>query len=255
LGLITYDQSDNVRGSNDEKSLRSVFREGLILFQEVADEGEELDFGPSLSKYDRLIIHEICDEFGIGHRSQGVDGIDRKLIAYKKAGNSQTNKDIGRITDTSSISEGNFSALVEVPDLSDSDHKESSNESCSKGKMNSLLTSLARDREARAGRILIQSESDKKSSKARRASRTNAGEANTSDVDEMSFLDEEIKKVQTSHGVKFEGKGQNYRTIVNGILTAKPRPSPVKKKDSRASSALNAKINQAQEQRKPKKKK
>jgi hypothetical protein len=83
-----------------------------------------------------------------------------------------------------------------------------------------------------------------------------ANEASTIDdapeeMDDMTFLDAQIEKVQTSHGRKVEGKG-DYRSIVNGILIAKP-PAREEKKNTQASSALSAKLKQAQDDRKAKK--
>jgi ATP-dependent RNA/DNA helicase IGHMBP2 len=69
--------------------------------------------------------------------------------------------------------------------------------------------------------------------------------------DDMAFLDAQINKVQNSHGRKVIGKGSSYRTIVNGILLAKPKPVE-KKSDPRAASALQAKLKQAENNRKAK---
>jgi hypothetical protein len=69
--------------------------------------------------------------------------------------------------------------------------------------------------------------------------------------DDMAFLDAQINKVQNSHGRTVIGKGSNYRTIVNGILLAKPTPVE-KKSNPRAASALQAKLKQAENNRKAK---
>ncbi|KAL7574227.1 hypothetical protein ACA910_012483 [Epithemia clementina (nom. ined.)] len=81
----------------------------------------------------------------------------------------------------------------------------------------------------------------------------NVKSAEDDDLDDMAFLDAQIQRVQTSHGRMVDGKG-NFKTIVNGILLSKPG-QPAKKKDPAASSALKAKLNEAQEARKQKKKK
>jgi hypothetical protein len=73
----------------------------------------------------------------------------------------------------------------------------------------------------------------------------------TEEMDDMAFLNAQIEKVQTSHGRKIEGKGE-YRTIINGILIGKP-PAREEKKNTQASSALSAKLKQAQDDRKAKK--
>lgn len=74
------------------------------------------------------------------------------------------------------------------------------------------------------------------------------------DLDDMAFLDAQIEQVQTSHGRKVEGKGKNYRTVVNGILLHKSsEPEPPKNK--KASAALQNKLRDAQKQRATKSKK
>ena len=70
------------------------------------------------------------------------------------------------------------------------------------------------------------------------------------DVDDMAFLDSQIDKVQNSHGRKVEGTG-GFKTILNGILIAKPQPQTTKK-DPRKSTALNDKLKKSQEDRKAK---
>mmetsp|Transcript_20149 Transcript_20149/g.30229 ORF Transcript_20149/g.30229 Transcript_20149/m.30229 type:complete len:316 (-) Transcript_20149:2257-3204(-) len=74
------------------------------------------------------------------------------------------------------------------------------------------------------------------------------------DLDDLAFLDAQIEQVQNSHGRKVEGTGKGYKSIVNGILLAKPKPQE-KKRDTRAVSALTAKLKEAQTSRKPKSKK
>lgn len=84
----------------------------------------------------------------------------------------------------------------------------------------------------------------------------NTPTCNPDDVldDDLAFLNAEIDKVQNSHGRKVVGTGSNYRTIVNGILIAKPKAQG-KKKNERASTALKAKLKEAQSSRRAKGKK
>jgi hypothetical protein len=78
------------------------------------------------------------------------------------------------------------------------------------------------------------------------------------ELDDMAFLDAQIEAVQNSHGRRVDGKG-NYKSIVNGILLSKPSSQcrEASKKTTKASAALQAKLQQSQEGRKakPKKKK
>ena len=75
--------------------------------------------------------------------------------------------------------------------------------------------------------------------------------ASVDDDDDMAFLDAQIDAVQNSHGRKVIGSGKEYRSIINGVLIAKPMPKPTVNADkSFKSSALNAKLKAAQESRK-----
>jgi len=65
------------------------------------------------------------------------------------------------------------------------------------------------------------------------------------DLDDMAFLEKQVAIVQNSHGRKIDAAGVNYRTVVNGILIAKPLPH-AKKRDERAASALKQKLKQAE---------
>ncbi len=132
--------------------------------------------------------------------------------------------------------------------------------------INSMLATLARERQARAQ---AQQQQQMESKKAQKKKKSKKGgkklggakpkdpEATTTehdDLDDLAFLDAQIEKVQNSHGRKIEGSGKDYKTIVNGILLARPKPEQ-KKRDTRAAGALSAKIRQAQSNRKPKSKK
>jgi len=59
--------------------------------------------------------------------------------------------------------------------------------------------------------------------------------------------------VQNSHGRRVDGKA-NYKSIVNGILLAKPQEREAAK-NTRASAALQSKLKEAQDGRKAKPKK
>jgi len=127
--------------------------------------------------------------------------------------------------------------------------------------MNSLLGSLAKERHARAQKVTKGNKGDEKKPKSssKRAGKVKPKakgkkDNNDDDLDDMDFLDSQIEKVQNSHGRTIEASGSNYRTIVNGILIAKPKQVE-KKQDGRAASALHNKIKQKQANRKAKQKK
>lgn len=69
--------------------------------------------------------------------------------------------------------------------------------------------------------------------------------------DDLAFLDAQIEQVQTSHGRKVEGSGKAYKSIINGVLLAKPEPR-APKKDIRAQNALKEKLKKAGDDRKAK---
>mmetsp|Transcript_11658 Transcript_11658/g.21797 ORF Transcript_11658/g.21797 Transcript_11658/m.21797 type:complete len:134 (+) Transcript_11658:1-402(+) len=132
--------------------------------------------------------------------------------------------------------------------------------------MNLLLSSLAKDREARSrqepsskkveNKGLKQKSAMKKGGRKLGGSRTSEKikhDDEMNDLDDLAFLNAQIEKVQNSHGRKIEG-ANNYKTIVNGILLSKPKPVE-KKRDLKVANALSLKLKQAQESRKPKQKK
>ena len=88
------------------------------------------------------------------------------------------------------------------------------------------------------------------------ATKSNPKEENLDELDDMAFLDAQIEKSQNTHGRKVVGSGKNYRTVVNGILNSRPEPRPkASNSNNKASAALRAKLNQAGDARKKKKKK
>jgi hypothetical protein len=134
---------------------------------------------------------------------------------------------------------------------------------------NSLLAQLAKERAERhnekaevAAAASAPSGNKKKNKKKKpKDQKLGAGkkekepEEKFDDLDDMAFLDAQIGKAQNSHGRKVEGKG-NYRTIVNGMLNARPDPH-TKPTNTQANVALKSKLKEAQTSRraKPKKKK
>lgn len=130
--------------------------------------------------------------------------------------------------------------------------------------INSLLGSLAKERQLRNSsqpqpvpkKVAKKKKKSKGGKKLGGQKPKGAKEAKIEDdgLDDLAFLDAQIESVQNSHGRKVEASGRNYKSIVNGILIAKPKPQE-KKKDTRAAGALNAKLKQAQSSRKAKSKK
>jgi ATP-dependent RNA/DNA helicase IGHMBP2 len=81
------------------------------------------------------------------------------------------------------------------------------------------------------------------------------GDSEEDALDDMAFLDQQVAKVQSSHGKKIDATGAKYRSIVNGILLQKPKKIEATKRDDVASSALKQRLKQAEEGRQSKSKK
>ena len=272
--------------------------------------GSELCLSSELSSRDRRIVHELAESLGINHRSEGTDGVDRRIIlsipeaevvpASPGTGDEDPQNDLPSETETSKTSvnrestdiggtlqskPSNFDALVDSSDDEDESSKETreSRPVCQEANlnetvessMNSVLGNLAQERarrelekhKATATHAVAQPNPTKslpkqlgpkkKGKKVGGAKKPKSSEKDDAmdDLDDMAFLDAQINKVQNSHGRKVDGKG-SYKSIVNGILLAKPqeRAPP---KNTRASASLKTKIKEAQDGRKtqPKKKK
>jgi len=294
-------ESEHKVGKPREDERRKALEEKIKLFSEVADPGEQMALSTELSNLDRKIVHEIAEEINIGHRSEGIDGVDRRIIlsipnkpAVADTGENEGSSpaDVVLTVDCNGI-ESQQSAIAEPEEQNpsvaasfaalqvDASEDEESEDEASESRqepedcsaeipMNNLLGSLAmeraqRDRRKQAGasaQAVLKNESKKKASKGRKlggakkpsgpSPKINEG---LEDLDDMAFLDAQIETNRTSHGIKFEGKGRGYRSVMNGILMPKPKEEAPKKKDSRASAALQNKLKQAQDSRKSKSKK
>jgi predicted DNA helicase len=132
---------------------------------------------------------------------------------------------------------------------------------------NSLLGQLAqerseRDEQRKQQKPVPTTTTSTKTQKAKKKSGQKLGgsrprnpvrekDENLDDLDDMAFLDAEIEKVENAHGRKVAGSGKQYKTIVNGILNARPEIR-TKPKNTKASSSLQAKLREAENARKKK---
>ena len=281
----------------DERTKELVSK--IQKFAETAVAGQELALSSELSRWDRKIVHERAEKHGIGHRSDGVEGVDRHVTVFKPNAEDDNNgshaeRDAstldgtpqseapaeghgtsGRVTDDEAEEEpeptGSAFAALEIDDGVDDDGDDENEDEGTPAVpppvMNSLLSDLGKER---ADRQRQQPKTDggskkppapkkKKKKGGQKLGGTKKAAEQKSDegldeLDDMAFLDAQIERVQTSHGRKVEGSGKGYRTVVNGILLAKPTP-PEQKKDARASSSLKTKLQQKQNDRKAKLKK
>ena len=273
--------------------------------------GDEMILASELTKLDRKLVHEVAEELGLEHKSDGVDGVNRR-ITIRIPNNSATLPipDPIQETPTSDNSMANDLNVTFVPEngadtvdhaleddikavatpfteleSNDDDDDDDTDdihllttddddvtEQQPVG-LNNVLGSLAKERaEREKQRQQTQSSDKKKKNKGNKlggartvplqtthpasfpATATTAASAD--DDDDMAFLDAQIDAVQNSHGRNVIGSGKAYRSIINGVLIAKPvSKQPVPTSKNIKTSALNAKIKAAQESRKTQAKK
>lgn len=288
LKLLVAPAPSNKAPTTAEKSpnMGPQARQGLMdkiaEFSKRATPGEEMVLSTSLTSYDRRLVHEFADQIGLSHRSEGVEGHDRRIIlklenksldplvvaptgyteeVIQDALSNETKDDNPLSTPLAAIP---FGALA--IDDSDSDEEETTatktDASLSVGDVttNSLLASIAQEREERQKAAVALVPATKKHTKKKKIKGQKLGgvkkpetkqEDYLDDLDEMAFLDAQIDKSQNAHGRKVVGTGKGYRTIVNGILNARPeaRAAPT---NTRAAASLQSKLKEAQNGRRAK---
>ena len=276
--------------SLEDEQRRKGLIEKISAFAEAGQPGDKLIFSSELSKGDRFAVHEEAERLGIGHFSEGVEGVDRRITLFLPQAVSLSNRE--DMIDASasapedhpneekateeaygavSVAEQMFTGLSPFSVL-DAGEEEDDNQAAQESLAvqeslaSNLVVELSRERiererlRSKAPQIKNSSCNTKtKKNKAQRlggtkkSSETGPKIDDVDDLDDIAFLDSQIKKVQTAHGRKVDGSS-GYRTIINGILTAKPIPHE-DKKDERASKVLQSKLKQAQNSRKAKVKK
>jgi ATP-dependent RNA/DNA helicase IGHMBP2 len=255
----------------DEEAKRSALLDKISHFAETGEGGNEMRLSSELSRFDRKVVHEFATQLGLGHRSEGVDGVDRRItlkIAKKRGPSAnetqevQTDDDKAADQDIEAPRPSIFETLHESSDESEDNKDEGLSQepegsaAVDRSQMNQVLASLAEERRQRQE---IQQQVSKQKSKTKKGKPKKLGGNRATppviesldDLDDMAFLDAQIDQVQNSHGRKVEGKG-SYRSIVNGILIGKPPDRRETRRNVKSSSALNAKLKQAQEGRKKK---
>jgi ATP-dependent RNA/DNA helicase IGHMBP2 len=256
-----------------EESRRKALMDKIASFADSGKTGEEMSLSSELSSYDRRLVHELAEQIDLGHRSEGTEGIDRKVILtiQRKAAAPEIKieppkKDADECIAAVPLA----SAFTALDDDSDSDDDEEDATKPSKPaysaassaipETNSLLATLAKERAERdnAKQREEQAKLGAKSKKNKKKKAQKLGGAKKpdappvdeglDDLDEMAFLDAQIERSQNAHGRKVTGKGEGYRTVVNGILnsTTAPQEAP---KNKKAASVLQTKLKQAQEGR------
>jgi ATP-dependent RNA/DNA helicase IGHMBP2 len=272
-----------------EESKRKAWMDKISTFSESGKQGDEMTLNSELTSYDRRLVHEFAEDLGLGHRSEGVEGVNRRIILtiQKQKGIGQTlqedNPGLSKEPDREENTEitggtpvSNFAALcLEDSNSDDSDedttpvNQNESEKVTEVPAANSLLAQLAKERAARQQEEKMNpndtnkvenSSKSKKNQKKKKSKGQKIGsppeppEEKLDDLDDMAFLDAQIDKAQNAHGRMVTGKGKNYRTIVNGILNARPEPQS-KHTNNKANASLQAKLKQAEDARKKKSKK
>lgn len=296
----------------DMEHRRHALLEKIRAFQSNAKQGDEMVMSAELSKLDRKLVHEIAEELGLGHLSEGVEGVNRKIkiiilpnndllaitpastlpSATARSGSalmeeserSNTHGAVAGPGETPAQGEELDDDFEEIPEnfvqqptasvyaafeVDEEDNGPSASEKVAeKPALNSVLANLTKERaERQKERDALQQDIAKKSKKKKGqklgggtkklpASALNGVDYNA-ELDDLTFLNAQIDKVQNSHGRQVEGRGKSYRTIINGVLLAKPMSSSLteKKKGVQASASLNNKLKEALDSRKAKPKK
>eukprot|EP00978_Attheya_sp_CCMP212_P030209 scaffold110308_cov53-Attheya_sp.AAC.1 len=75
------------KGEKDKEDIelkRKRIMDQVGTFAETGKKGEELVLSTELSKFDRLIVHELAEQLDLGHRSEGIEGTDRRITLFIK---------------------------------------------------------------------------------------------------------------------------------------------------------------------------
>jgi hypothetical protein len=271
---------------------RSALLDKISDFQAKASPSDVLWMNPELTKLDRKLVHEIAEELGLEHQSEGVEGVNRRIKLFVPKPLSVQEQQIPSAAPSAQlplqdqqstivverppaepvgtiVSEMDAEAMVAIARsepstvsafavLSDDDGDSDQEITITVPELNSELRNLANERAERERRKQQSGERPKatKSKKSHKLGgvkkdKPTAVEDKLEDLDDFAFLEAQIEKMQNSHGRQVEGKGKVYRTIVNGVLLAKP-VSTSKKRDERATAALSNKLREAKEGRKAK---
>ena len=273
-----------------EEQSRKKLMDKIHSFAETAGGGEKMVAGTNMSKFDELVACELAQQLGLKHQYEGSEGISRKLILHKDGAKARNNRggekdNSGVDSDDAEIGTEKrasaFLALGMYCDDSDSGKSDDGKEkksSPSTSSKNFFLADLARERMEREKQKQQEQQSSanapkapaskksKKKKKKKRDGGKGGGGGSSAAVDEtgkaeatqdneidddLAFLDAQIERVQNSHGRKVEASGKVYKSIINGVLLAKPEPR-APKKDIRAQNALKEKLKKAGDDRKAK---
>jgi len=256
----TFPKTDKMEYSRAELMQR------ITLFSQQGQKGRELNLSLN-SEYDCVIAKELATQLGLGCRDS--DSTNKVVLSIIKE--TKTIKPITAEQPTTEDKEPSTSTTTSKfaqLDMGDDSSVSSVEESKPANTPNNLLRELALEREKRQSQQpkAPSPEEDKPSVPSKKKKTKNKkgnnekGKAKKEDeddqLDDLTFLDAQIDKVQNSHGRKIEAKGKGYRSIVNGVLLSTPQgQTAAPKKNKAASCSLQDKLKAKAQDRTAKKKK
>ena len=206
-------------------------------FYESAEGGAEMRMGKELGAKERALVHEMCEQLGLLHRSEG-EGADRVIIVGKQkktvqGGGGEAEGD----AEADNVDKGIGFAQLSVEDGDDDDDGDEDDEGGRHdgGDGNALLRQLAEERRLRreakeegaseepppppaAKKKKKKKKKNKEKAETTMRDKQNAknGQIELPDVggdddDDMAFLDAMVAQTQASHGRKVEGTGKGYK--------------------------------------------
>jgi hypothetical protein len=285
--LATRKQSPKIDSTFNADLRRQALFDQIRIFQSKSNPGDELLLDNQLSKADRKLVHEIAEDFGLHHCSEGVEGINRRIkitLPQVTAPMASAAPVVQSSSDTQDVPTLLFSEIDMFPEAAtcnmkaavkpiipppilalklDDDNQIISNGVDKDDAINTVLRSLTIervDREKQQQELSTNTSRQMKKSKGRKLgsdlqqpsamqSKMIARDGSVDLDDDMAFLDAQIDAVQNSHGRRVEGPGKGYRTIINGILLSQPKQTATKNTKA-AAVALNAKLRTAKDSRK-----
>lgn len=253
---------------NEDGGCENATGENTALLDRVksfADgDDNELALSPR-SGYERILVQELAKDLGLLFR----EGDESSVVLGRARPSSMK---VMAVDDPKPVA-STFGQLT----IDDNSSSESGDE---QDTSNGILKQLAKEREERRQqrehqqREQLQQQpvaSNKKKKKKKKKQKSSGGQKknqqkseldddeNLDDLDDMAFLDAQIDKQQSSHGRKIDAKGNGYRSIINGVLLSTPQSrseeTKATRKNTAATSSLQAKIKSSANSRKVKSKK
>jgi ATP-dependent RNA/DNA helicase IGHMBP2 len=286
------------RGKNEptkrNDTIDKLLQNKITSFLESGSPGEELALNSDLSKNDRRLVHEQATEMGLNHHSEGVDGVDRRIIlsipkmdtackdaeelAVETSAADTDGEGDDEDDDGGGAQASRPTAFATLNDDESDDESESNEDTTSTETLesttkppptvNQMLGNLALERRHREQSVEASVPATRQPSapsggkkKKKKGGQKLGGNkvAKPKDDPPDDDLDEmAFLDAQINEVQNSHGRKVEgtggYRTLINGILISKPQAKATKK-DPRALSALNTKLKEAQLGRKAKGKK